>query len=413
MRRGRRPTARGDGHYELALSLLSAGRLREAAGELELAVSSSPSDFEACYELGRLYSQLGKHRRAYVFFRRAALIAPGDARAHFQAGLELLGDEEFARAAREFGKAAALAPLDAECHYHLGLALFGCGRHLEAIKRLAAARRLSPDSAKVHHVIGAVYRSLGRDAQSLRHLRRAVKLDPHDAELRAAAAETCLAVGEGGEALAHLIEAVQLRPDDPVLLQALLTTYDQAVVGDAEARELLDVLEEVVAWYPKTKSAHDRLAELYELAGEYEKAARCVVQSLQIDPDDPYTRLRAASVMLRRHRPVEALHVLRGVAREMPHDFSVQLLYAKACSDRGLFHAAEHAFRRCLRIAPDRPEAYVGLASVTEACGDREGTREYLRKALSVSPDDTKLARRLHALVEAAEATRAKWVRNN
>jgi tetratricopeptide (TPR) repeat protein len=403
---------RGDEYLARGQGLRFAGRLKEAAVELERAVELSPNLYEACFELGEIYSLLGTHRRACVFFRRAAMMRPGDALAHFKAGLALLGDEEFARAAREFKAATEFAPLEVEYHYHLGLALFGCGLHTEAAERLTDALRLRPDLAKVHHVLGAVYRELGWRLRSLRHLRRAVRLDPHDADLLNDVAETCLTAGERREALEYLMAAVQLQPEDDELMHSLLGTYDETVTGEVETREVLTVLERVVTLNPKAKAALDRMAELYERLGEYEAAARAVSRSLTLNPDDQDTRLRAASVMLRRGKPLEALHMLRGIARNAPNDFAVQLLYPKACYDRGLYHAAELAFRCCIRIAPQRPESFAGMASIYEARGERARAGEHLRQALNLSPEDSALEKRLRALVEREETTGAKRAQN-
>jgi Flp pilus assembly protein TadD len=188
--------SRADDHYNLSLSLIPAGRTKEAIGELELSTALDPLHEEALTALGLLSAESGSFDEAAGYFSRVVEIAPGNAQAyrnlgmvearqgkgekavtHFSAALQLepnngttlkelggvlLSQGKVEEAIEAFSKALLAEPKDAEAHNNLGMALYRKGETAKAVEHLSEALRLAPDNANVRHNLRTASRLLER-----------------------------------------------------------------------------------------------------------------------------------------------------------------------------------------------------------------------------------------------------------
>jgi TolB-like protein len=177
---------------------------------------------------------------------------------------EALAKESVARALAE-------APDHAETHQASALVSMQLGRLPEAARSLCRAIEFAPTYAGAHQSLGALLIEAGRTQAGLKHLRLAAQLDPspqlalaaiarhhaleNDWEAYDAAARELVAVGFAGwpfvavrvatwrgdfETVRRIV-AGEFAPSAPIIKVAML--YGQAVLGDADPRDLPAILE--------------------------------------------------------------------------------------------------------------------------------------------------------------------------
>lgn len=119
------------------------------------------------------------------------------------------------------------------------------------------------------------------------------------------------------------------------------------------------VLAEAMAHYSQALISDSTLGEYQSALAHYRRAA-------ELDRANLPLNLKVALDYLARKDSTNAIEVLRQTARFHPQSVEVQLLLGSAyqAMGSGATPAAIKAFRRAIRLAPERPDGYVRLASL-------------------------------------------------
>jgi tetratricopeptide (TPR) repeat protein len=218
----------------LGIAQLETGELKEAAVNLQEALSKRPNDPDLLYYFGRASGLLSKQAIDTVI---AAY--PDSARAH-----------------------QAMA----ENYYVL--------RQMpQAEKEFQEAIRLRPDLPKLHLELGLVYASSAQWPKAEDAFRAETKVQPGNAEAAYRLGDALLVEGKSQEARAALERADQLQPDMPETLYSLGKA--SALEGDAAAAEKAwKRVIEIEKDSPLTAQAHFALAGLYRKLGHSSDADR-------------------------------------------------------------------------------------------------------------------------------------------
>jgi tetratricopeptide (TPR) repeat protein len=142
----------------LGAVLRATGRKSEAVNANQTAVSLSPQDAKAHYNLGITLQELGRFDETEASYKQAIELKPDYAEAHNNLGktLKLLGRLDEAEAS--CSQAMALKPDFAEAHFNLGNTLQELGRLDEAEASYTQAIALQPDHAKAHnHLLNCLF----------------------------------------------------------------------------------------------------------------------------------------------------------------------------------------------------------------------------------------------------------------
>jgi predicted Zn-dependent protease len=229
----------------LGLAYLETGKLADAIGAWQKALSEHPDDPDVLYFFSRATALASKQA-----FGRLMTVAPGSARAH-----------------------EAVADRDADA-----------GRISDALKEYQESLRLKPYAPGVHLDAGKVLAALGNWPAAVMEFRTESILRPESAETLYYLGAALLQQGQAREALEVLRHSDQLQPNMP---GTLLTTGKAALAaGDAALAEksllkLLDVQHEG----DPAAQAHLELAGIYRKAGKTAEADREMAE---------YTKLKGA-----------------------------------------------------------------------------------------------------------------------
>ncbi len=255
---------------------------------------------------------------------------------------------------------------------------------------LQKASALQPDRADVQYLLAVCHRRAGRLDRFEEHLRQASRLgSPEDDVQR----QRLLAAAQTGHLEAvesPLLEIIQEGAADDAaeeIYEALATGY----LATYRLRDAWKCLDSWLQWRPQAPRAHVLRADIYARLGKLPSAADDYRAVLEQFPEDLGTRVKLGQVLVRRDEAEEAL---------------------------------EH-FGACLAIAPNDPDALLGVAQCERQLGANAEARRHLQTALAgkltpeqraaalaqqgqLSLSDGKASEAVDALMQAVQLTPAE-----
>jgi len=174
----------------LGALLQSAGRLEEAIGHLQAAVSAQPDHSAARNNLGTALVAAGRLADAMAAFTEVVRTSPEYLPARYNLGNALMAAGRAGEAIAQFEYVLGRTPQDAAALSDLGSALATAGRVAEATRAWERSLALNPANAQAHYNLGLVAAQSGRLAEAEAHFERAVAIDPSDADFAQALAQS-------------------------------------------------------------------------------------------------------------------------------------------------------------------------------------------------------------------------------
>jgi protein O-mannosyl-transferase len=245
-------------HYNLATTLLHAGRFNEAVGHYEQALKIKPDFVEARYNLGDAMLQQGRVQEAIAHYERALQLKPDYAEAHNNLGGVLLRSGKMAEAIAQFEQALRIKPDSAEAHSNLGLALVSLGKVQEGIGHFEQALRIDSDNVEAHSNLGMTLVRVGRVREAIGHLEQALRIKPDYAEVHNNLGFILWQSGRTQEAIAHWEQALQIKPD----LASSHRRLGDALLQAGKFHDAIGHYDQVLRVEPDSAEVQDRLAWL-------------------------------------------------------------------------------------------------------------------------------------------------------
>lgn len=262
---------------------------------LEKAVERVPSLTEASFWLGEFYRTNGHPDRALEIFRRTLRygnnknVYTAIGSSHYDLAQRTDNPEEKARlaelAAVHWLRATTMNPNFSSPALKLGQYFYTLGQYATAEVYLKRAIRFGENAPQAHELLASAQLLTGNTAEvigTLRNLRATLKaqgMQPRPMLLRLA--ERMLAEGNLDEAYEVLLEHVSAHTTDAQALKAL---FDLSV----ERRDYpaaRGFLRRLMGGAP-TKDYHARLAAIYELEGDLDRAYFELANAYQLDTND-------------------------------------------------------------------------------------------------------------------------------
>ncbi|MBI3894119.1 MAG: tetratricopeptide repeat protein [Candidatus Wallbacteria bacterium] len=370
LRRVRQEYSDPTSHLELARFLIKHDRISRAFSSLRVARALQPRRVETHFLIGWIHQREGKLVEAKQSYRQILQIDPEDPRAHYQLGCLLEqegGDDE---ALRCFRKVISLDPGHVEAHWHLTRMTRKQGDHPRSLKHLQTLRELESGNALVPHEMGLCYRALGVPDKAILCLQTALRMQPEQLPSKLALASIFL--------------------DGKALPQAL------------------ELLEEVIAKWPRTPDAYLLLARLHQAAGKTPQALADLLQFQKIFPLDHRGCFEMGHLYCLQGEFELAEKELTRALEMAPDGVEIYAELSRVYEQLGAKDKAiRHALLRCERFAAD-PASYERVAEVYERFEMLPEAIEAVTKALALAPADEKLfCRRARLQIEAGNYNEA------
>jgi len=311
--------ARPDGFVNRGLIRLNALRQpRAALKDFDQALQVAPDHIWAHNNRGAALRGLGREQDALASFEQALRRNPRLPLALFNRALSLWRLKRCEDALAAYDDALAVTPKRAGLHHERGRCLAKLHRYSDAIASYSAALERRPEMGRARWMRAISLRELCRYQEALEDQRRFLEASPKNCEAYAACAYLLACLGRFDEVPAMLDHALRLGPARPFVLERRVQTlllmgqfgkaleaakrygrsYEKVLCLRALGRaEFAGNLARPLPKKPPPR-AHVRLAYLYAVAGERDKAYRVFEgQWREWSIDDCYERARAHAVL--------------------------------------------------------------------------------------------------------------------
>jgi Flp pilus assembly protein TadD len=225
----------GSDPLDFVMTMLQAGRIKEAVPYLEALAKVDPDNVQVLYNLGIAYSELGQYDEAIIRLKRAVRLKPDHAHAWSGIGVAYQRIGKPALALEAMQKAVEADHSDGYAQRNLGGVLLAAGRNEEALQHLRSARTSLPHDPQTLYGLATALVGIGgeqeRDEADELFLVVVEKFPGSQVAELARQARTKLAhqtmrsnVGGG------------LRPDVMMYIAGALDTFEK--VGPAKAQQI-------------------------------------------------------------------------------------------------------------------------------------------------------------------------------
>lgn len=320
------PAERAATFMRLAQAQRKLGRLDQAARYLQQAAGLRPRDTALWQELAETRKQAGDQAGAIEAQRQAAELAPADQAARQQLAEDLAAAGKPAEAAAELEKLVQQSPADSGLWLRLARLYEQVDDRPALVRVYRHLVRLGPHDPDLDYNLGVLLYNLDRWSEALDSLTTASQARPQDSEIRDLILACLLKLDRKDQALDVARGLLKAKPDQPALLERLYVALakdrpkavakllDQAIATGTKAVRLYELraalaldqddaatavaaLEAGTSSVPGDLELWSKLARLYELGGEDDKALKAYGHILDKDPNyssaqDHYLQLK-------------------------------------------------------------------------------------------------------------------------
>ena len=400
-----------DAAAQLANAYRLTGQRAKALEAMQAALRQAPWDGALHYQLGRIYTELGRKSEAEEEFRTSQrlkaidnelvqkllecsdLLAKGrkddavrlrddflqepkaDPDTLVSLGLLFVNAGLPSEALEPFQAAAKRDSASFQAQYNSGLALLKLGRAEEADQYERSALKLQPESPEANAAVGLVLVLEQRYAEAVAPLETAHRLQNSSVKTTTLLATAYLRSGKGAEAVALLRGILRAGTSDPkpyfLLIEALNSLED--VTG------ALEIAETAQRLFPQ--SAQAQLAKAQQLArmGRYQEAGPIFAKASDLAPEQPEPLLGLGEVLEKGARFEEAFAAYSRVLERDATNIAASLGAARVLFALQRFAEAKNLLEAALQQHAENSELHYQLSRVYARLGDNEKAIEHAR----------------------------------
>ncbi|QNB45795.1 tetratricopeptide repeat protein [Thermanaerosceptrum fracticalcis] len=300
------------------------------------------------------YRLLGRYQVAIDYLQKITQTAHASDRDWWHLGLLLSQLERWEEAAQSFQKAVQISRRKAQYLYWLGTAQENLGNTAEAevLYDEAVLGNYGTALAAKGHIL--MKKEIYEEALEL--FREYLKTSPKDTEVLNAAGLCFFYLGDTDKAGHYLGQALALKPRDQTISHNLGLTY----IRQQKYPEALQIYENMDQHHDK--EICKSMAFCYGCVEKWEESLQYYRKALEVDPDDPETKLNMASIYAKNGESTRALEILKDLLLSNPQDTDILNNLAWTYENLQLLEEAEHNYWRSLALSPGNPYVIYNLA---------------------------------------------------
>jgi tetratricopeptide (TPR) repeat protein len=257
-----------------------------------------------------------------------------------------------------------------------------------AAKQAREILQAQPDDAQAEHVLATILDAAGKPAEARAHFDRAAKLDPNNETFRLSC-QLAAGAALGGPAPAA---AAQVKASSTAVKQGSPSQKSRAPVKDASLQ--------AAGYATASDSAHS--GDSHDTADSLESAhveetfyrleaalstsklveARAAVEDLMdMAPDNPQIRLRAAVIALRHRRPELAAEIAKEATIRFPKSPEAYRLLGTAVYRQGRYAEAQSAFQAALSLDNTAALSYFLMGCTLQKLNQTDAAASHFARA--------------------------------
>ena len=257
-------------------------KLSEAAAVYEKLIGKDRDSEILYFNLGVIYSRLGRTGDAIKALEQAARVNPKYLEAYIGLGSLHESEKDQAAAIASYEKASAIDPADAGVYHRLGAAYARSGRYDDAVRAYGTLEKISPGDPAVYVGWANTYLVRKLPDPAIEVLQKGLLAGVKDSGLYTMLGYAHSLKDAGSpESLKYYGMALELKPDNAVTRFFMAVYYDKA--GDAAAAE--SQLRQAIKIDPGYADACNYLGYMFAEKGvNLDEAVALVKKALEADP---------------------------------------------------------------------------------------------------------------------------------
>ncbi|HEY0457164.1 MAG TPA: tetratricopeptide repeat protein, partial [Verrucomicrobiae bacterium] len=288
-----------------------------------------------------------------------------EAHARYATGVLLDWQEEPEQAADEFYKAALADPNNVDLVLEVSQRLMQLKQYEKAAEVLNKATSASKVSGLVYAQLGRVYALMGKKEMAIDADKIAIKRNPGNLMGYRNLAQMYVQNRQVEEGLKVLDQASkQINVDETFLIELaeLYTGFLRLGTNEAVRKNAIDTVDRATAAEPKNPLLLQRIADVYAITGQTDKATDYYLKVLEKIPSMPGLREKLVEMYLKKEDRKHAAEQLETIIRNNPTNPQYYyLLGSIAYEEKDLKKATEY-FSKTILLNPDFEQVYYDLA---------------------------------------------------
>jgi len=364
--------------------VLDITRSAKAIGLKEYTKEDYFNTFEGCSLAGRVANAIDNQRSAVAYLEKAVGLDSSFLEGHMLLASLYAKQRDLAKAAAAFTKVTEIEPEKAEAHYGLGLVLASMMKFQEAAVALEQAISLGIPVKEIYFELGGIYESLNDWGKAAAAYEKFINSKPEVAWNAFLRLGICrMNMGEYEAAVAALIEAEKGQPKDLKIKYSLAEVYQKA--GQLEKAE--EVFDQMAVLNPKdAKSYYMQIIGLYDAAGEPEKAIGPIRKVIELEPSNEANYYNLGLMFFKLERYPEAVEAFKKCLEIKPEYSNAWFQIASAEFQQKKYKEAISAYKNYVTQAPNEASGWLSIGVCYMYLKDYESALEPLKKCVDLNP---------------------------
>ncbi|MGC2194138.1 MAG: tetratricopeptide repeat protein [Terriglobales bacterium] len=383
-----------EGHYNLAIALLSKGDRARATRELQTAIQQKPDSVSSQFALGSVLEDEKKLGEAEERLRSTLKLDPRFAPGAIKLSRVLIAEGKTHAAVTCLEDAIEQKPNADQAgalQAALGLAYAENDEMEKGLATLTDLVSREPGSADAHFNLGLLYvrrsQSTDQDA-AVTEFREALRLDDKMDVARIALGRVLVSLQKYSDATPILLEYTRREPKDAQGFYALGVAYQ----GLKKSGAAIAAFQSAAALDPKEAAIHSDLGMLLASAGQTDAAIRELEAAQRINPSALEINKELA-LLLEKTGNKERARAERGRLANLQSSVDKDKVIARLNegANRNLLSgnpkAAAESYRKALQLNPRDAKLHYNLALALDKLGDFPLEQEELERAVELDPE--------------------------
>jgi tetratricopeptide (TPR) repeat protein len=345
-------------------------------------IRRSQESAPAHYNLGLVYTRLGKTKQAQNSYREALRLRPGYVEARYNLALLQMEANRYGDAAESFEKAATLGLRKGKLYRNLGVCYSRLDKNDKAIEAYRAATELEPDEASGWFNLAVAQGRIQKDSEAIASYRRAIAVDSQFNEAHFNLALLYTNSEQPDSAIAHYRRATIIEPSYSKAFYNLGLVYSDLGKYDSAAH----CYQQVVDLDPENLKALFNLAITYSRLDRLEQAAGTYHALVDQDPINEKGINNLGTVFLKLDE-YDSAYVYFNRLVSLTRSAEAYYNRAKAASELDRIDDAKADYRKAIEEKPNYAKAYHNLAILEEKSGNLPEAVTLLKKAIAADTE--------------------------
>jgi tetratricopeptide (TPR) repeat protein len=368
---------------------------------LKKVVAVDSANYVAWFDLGFVYTALGKAEDSIAAYRKSVAAKPDVFESNLNLGLMLAkagrpDAEQFLRAATKLKPTSHAEEGQARAWFSLAHVI-ETSKPDEAIEAYRQAAPLRPKDPEPHLSAGLLLEKQNRFADAEQEYKQALTIDPASTEALAGMANIYMRGHRFTEAEDILRKLVALHPDDAGAHMQL----GRMLAADRQNDDAIAELQAALKLAPGDAGAQHDLADLYANAGKYDQAEAQYRSLVAASPKDADLHHGLGRAFLKQRKFPEAQQEFLTTVNLKPDFGAAYGDLAFAASENKNYDLTIKALEARAKLLPEVPFTYFLRATACDHLRDRKQAAEYYHRFLDAdngkNPDQEWQAR--HRLI--------------